>query len=378
MNYIYKFQESVKKILNDRLLEILYLIAVFVYSIGKAFRPSALIDIPSKYVYFITIMFVLPKALLTKYNKKELLINILIFGLCFLGYYFYRLRNLLALPFILVGVKNSDLKKVIGVVFVATMIFVLLHTGAYFFYHFKDGGTFATLPFFDRGANRNMVYCKYNNDFGSVCTMAMMQYLYLTNRDKNRYLKFIFLISLSILVYAIGTSRTALIIALLLGLYLLIENNKLCAKYLKYIKVFTFFIVVILSISMFYMNLDNSFVQFLDKLLSGRVHLSRNGYLNIGLTLLPNVAKISENTLAFDNFVVFLFLQYGILIACGVLGLCMFLCVFRKQKNITDYLAIVMFIWALSERFNYYVTLTIVPMLVLHLFYQVESNNLEK
>ena len=375
---ISNIRSTIDKILNKKILDIMYLIAIFVYSIGKAFRPSALIDIPSKWVYFITVILILPKVLLTKYNKKELLINVLIFGLCFLGYYFYRSRNLIALPFVLVGVKDVDTKKVIGVVFVATMIFVVLHTGAYFFYHFKNGGTFATLPFFEREENRSMVYCKYNNDYGSVCTMAMMQYLYLTNRDKNRFIKFIGLVLLSIFIYAIGTSRTAMIIAILLSLYLLIEHNKYCVKYLKHIKVFTFFAVVILSISMFYMNMESYAVQMLNYVLSGRIYLSSTGYQIVGLSLLPNVTLLLESGLALDNFVVFLFLHYGVLIACGVLGLCMYLCVFRKQKHITDYLAIIMFIWALTERFNYYVTLTVVPMLVMYRFYQVESKNIEK
>lgn len=369
-----KVLDDIKKILNDRVLEIMYLIGIFLYSISKAFRPSALIDIPSKWIYYACVVLIVPKVVLTKYNKKEIVVNILIFSLTLLGYYFFKMRNLYVLPLVLIGVKNVNIKKVIKVVFVASIIFVVIHTVGYFYFHFKDGGTLVNLPLFDRGPNRSMVCCKYYNDYGSMCTMAIMQYIYLTDRNKNRLMKVIVLSLLSFVIYAIGTSRTALIIALMLIMYLLIENNNLLNSKLYLLKIIIFFFVVIISISMFYMDLDNSFVMILNNLLSGRVVLSNMGYHNIGLTLLPNVAKLSENTLAFDNFVVYIFLQYGLLIACGVLGLTMYLCVFRKHKSITDYLAIVMFIWALTERFNYYVTLTIVPMLVMHAFYQVEDD----
>ena len=365
-----KVLDDIKKVLNDRVLEIMYLIGIFLYSISKAFRPSALIDIPSKWIYYACVVLIVPKVVLTKYNKKEIVVNILIFGLSFLGYYYFKMRNLYVLPLILIGVKNVDIKKVIKIVFIASIIFVVIHTVGYFYFHFKDGGTLSNLPLFVRGQGRSMVCCKYYNDYGSMCTMTMMQYIYLMDRNKNRLFKIVTLTLLSFVVYAIGTSRTALIIALVLILYLLIENNYLVNRYLYLIKIAVFFFVVIFSISMFYMDLDNNIVQILDKLLSGRIHLSNMGYKNIGLSLLPNVAKLSENTLAFDNFVVFLFLQYGVLIACGVLGLTMYLCVFRKQENITDYLTIVMFVWAITERFNYYVTLTVVPMIVLYNFYQ--------
>ena len=366
-----------KKVTIETITECLYLLAIFIYSIGRVFRSSLIIDFSSnttRTIYLITIILCLPKILISRYSKKELLISVLIVLTGIIAFLFFpRKRDLLAIPIVLIGVKNSDIKTIVRIVFVTCMFFVILHTSAYFIDHFMKGGTIFNIPFFDRSETRSTVLCKYYNDYGAITSMTTMQYLYLTNRDKDRYLKFWLLLLISFFIYAIGTSRTSFIISVFVLLYLPLETNRLFKSKLHISKIITFIVVVVLSFSFFHVDLDNSMVIIANKLLTGRIHISQYGYEALGLSLLPQVDKIASNTLGFDLFVVYMVLSYGLLITGAILCLTAYLCVFKKQDSYIDYLTIILFIWALSGRFNYYVTLTIVPMIVMNHYYRKQN-----
>ena len=139
-----------------------------------------------------------------------------------LGYVTYQYdptRNMMVLPLVVVGVKDCDIKKVIKVIFVITTAFILIHTIGYFVDHYMNYHSFANLPLFSRDyAGRSTVLCKYNNSYGAIAVMGIMQYLYLCDRDKDRYKKMIVLFVLLLVFYAIGTSRTSTALGILVVL----------------------------------------------------------------------------------------------------------------------------------------------------------------
>ena len=366
--------KKIHEILDEELLGKLYYVAVFIYSFRMAFRNSLIIQFSSYtklLIYGLLFLLLIPKVILQKYNRKQIAISAIVLGFSLVAYYINRTRNLLIIPLILIGVKDCDIKRVIRMVFIATVCFVIIHTAGYFIDHFINGGTLYNIPFFVRDGNeRSTVLCKSYNNYGAITSMATIQYLFLTNRKNRRNEKTISLVLLSIFFYAIGTSRTSLIISLLVVSFLLVENNDFVTCNLKPIKLIVFIICCFFSFSMFYIKYDGGFWMFADKLLSGRISLASLAKEMYGLSLWPQIGKLLDNPIYIDNYVVYLTIVYGFLFT-AVFLLCIYIInKFSENETIIDYFTIVTFFWAVTERYLAYVTLTIVPLITIYNYYR--------
>ena len=351
----------------------MYLFALLLYSFRMVFRNSLIIQFSSYaklLVYLAVYALVLPKILLQKYNKKQLIVTLCILGLGATAYYFNRTRNIIAIVFMLVGIKDCDLKKVFKTVFSVTLFFVCLHTIAYFYTHFQNGGTLADIPFFDRSADRSTVLCKSYNNYGAVTSFLTLQYVYLTDRNKNKKIKFFALVCFTVFFYAVGTSRTSMLISLIASLSLLFEGSKLIKKNMVIMRKIVFIGCVILSVSMFFAPFDNPLIDKINTLFSGRIYLSATAKNRYGISLFPQVEEILNSPLMLDNFVVYLSIVYGFILTGLFLALVYYIAGNHRNDWFTEFMMIVTYVWALTERYPLYVTLTLVPLVTLYNFYR--------
>ena len=365
--------KRLRSICNEKVQENMYLFALLLYSFRMVFRNSLIIQFSSYaklLVYLAVYTLVLPKIILQKYNKKQLIITACILGLGAVTYYFNRTRNIIAIVFMLVGIKDCDLKKVFKVVFSVTAFFVCIHTIAYFYTHFQNGGTLANIPFFDRGPNRSTVLCKSYNNYGAVTSFLTIQYNYLTDRNKDTYKKLFVLALISIFFYAVGTSRTSLLISLIAASALLFEKNETIKNMTKTLRRIIFFACVFLSIMMFFMDTSVPFIGKLNTLFSGRISLSGKARTAYGLSLFPQVEEMLNYPIMLDNFVVYLSIVYGFILTGLFLILVYYVADNSKSDHINEFMMIVTYIWALTERYPLYVTLTLAPIVTLFYFYK--------
>lgn len=369
--------KKMRSICNEKIQENMYLFALLLYSFRMVFRNSLIIQFSSYtklLVYLAVYALILPKIVFQKYNKKQLIVTGCILGLGAMAYYFNRTRNIIAIVFMLVGVKDCDLKKVAKIVFSVTAFFVCIHTFAYFYTHFANGGTLANTPFFDRSVNRSTVLCKSFNNYGAVTAFLILQYVYLTDRNKNKYIKFAVLLFLSIFFYAVGTSRTSMLISLMAALSLLLENCEPIKRKMGSFRKASFIVCVILSVSMFFADAGDPMIQKIDVLFSGRISLSALARQMYGLSLFPQVEEILNSPIILDNFVNYLGIVYGLILAGIFLVLVYYIANNHKNDWFTEYMMIVTYAWALTERYPLYVTLTLIPLVTLYNFYRDYEN----
>lgn len=370
---MFTFVGKIRSYFNERIAEYFYLFAVFIYSFRMAFRNSLIIQFSSYtklLIYLVIFALLIPKVLLQKYNRRQLIVSIIIMLLSMTAYYFNRTRNLLAIPLFLIGVKDVDIKRIVKVVFAVTMSFVIIHTAGYFVDHFRNGRTLFNIPLFDRSDNRSTVLCKSFNNYGTVTAMAIMQFVYLFNKLKKNRIVFVALIILSVFFYGIGTSRASLLVSLLSSSVLLLKDNIFVKKNNKTIVFYVFTVCVIISVSMIFMDRGNSITLLLDKLLSGRVLYSIDAREAYGISLWPQVEKLLDNPIYLDNFVVYLIMVYGMVLTALFLLLVIYLANSYGNDTVIDLLMCITYIWALTERYPEYITLTVVPIVVLYEYYK--------
>ena len=369
-----KFLNKLRSICNEKVQERMYFLALFLYSFRMVFRNSLIIQFSSYaklLIYLAIYALILPKNVLQKYNKKQLIVTGCILALGIVAYGFNRTRNILAIVFILCGIKDCDLKKAIKIVFFVTALFVGIHIFAYFYDHFYNGGTLIDIPLFDRSdERRSTVLCKSYNNFGAVTSFLTIQYIYLTDRRKNAYLKLLLLTCVSFFFYAVGTSRTSLLISLMVSFSILLEKNEKITGKMRNFRRVIFLGCVIFSILMFFMDINNPLVQRLNILLSGRIRYCVLANQTYGLSFFPQVGEMLKNPIILDNFVDYLIVVYGFALTGLFLILVYYVADNRKNDWLIEYMMIITYIWAITERYPLYVTLTVVPLVSLYNFYR--------
>ena len=378
-----KILENIRNKIDFRILEILYLAGLFIYSVKIITRFSLILDLPDEIgdlMYTLSFYLMLPKIILNKYEKKDLFLcgSILI-----LGYFIYHFKHttlLWVLPLTLAGLKGSDIRKIVRFIFIITTAFVIIHTAGYFVEHFINGGTWSDIPFFNRyWETRNTVLCKDTNDYGALSALMILEYVYLTDRKKRCLLKITVLFILSFCFYAIGTSRTALLISLIVTLYLLIDKISFIDKFMRPLTIAVFILVIIVSIYMMFADLDMRIPHYVNWVANGRGELTQEAIDRYGFSLFPQYEEMKADPyeIVLDNLCAYLIISDGILYSFGLFVLTLYLICCCKDK-IIDYYIMTMCVWSLTERLLTFVTITVVPMLVVHYYYSLNRGNNEQ
>ena len=265
-------------------------------------------------------------------------------------------------------------------IFVITVTFVAIHTIGYFVEHFMNGGTWSNIPFFNRDwQTRNTVLCKDNNDYETLSSLAIMEYIYLTDRKKKWVLKMIVLGLLAFGFYAIGTSRTSLLVALLALPFLFLEKIKYFDKLLRYTTIIVFVVTVVLSVSFLFIDLNQRIPNYINWVANGRVELSQQAVERYGFSLLPQYEEFKNDpySIVVDNLVDYLILCDGIIYTVGLFVFSFYL-IINVDNPLINYYIDIMCVWCLTERFIIFVTLAFVPLLVIHYNYSLKKKKIDE
>ena len=374
------FLEPIRKKINFTYLEYMYLLGLFLYTIKVITRLSLILDLPDNIgdiFYTLSFYLMVPKIVLNRYEKKDLIICL---SILFLGYFIYHFKHtsiLHVLPLTLAGLKGSDMKKIVKIIFYITLSFVVIHTVGYFVEHFMNGGTWSNIPFFNRDwQTRNTVLCKDNNDYETLSSLAIMEYVYLTDRNRKWFLKMIFLGFLAFVFYAIGTSRTSFLVSILALPFFLVEKIKFFDRILRYTTIIVFVLTVALSVSFLFLDMNERIPHYINWISNGRMELSQEAVKRYGFSILPQYEKFQNDPyeIVIDNLVDYLILCDGILYTVGLFVLSFYL-IIKCDDPLINYFIDIMCVWCLTERFIIFVTLAFVPLLVVHYNYSLKKKD---
>lgn len=379
MNNLIK--DKVEDIRNSKLLEYSFLLGILVFSFSRVYQYSLILDLNSTFktvLRLLSFVLLLPKVILQKYDKKDLPMVIALYVFTIICICFSNDKNMIIIPTLLIGCKDMDMKKVVKVIFVVTLSAVIIH-GIWFMVDYTlKNNNFISMFHISGSIVKNTVMYRDNNMYAIRFVCCMMQYVYITNRERNRYIKALILFVLSIFMLFITQSRTSVIIALLIVLYLVFENmiNDRISKTIVYISISLGILSSILLTIIGSFSLDNNVAYFFGKLLSGRPTIFNKAVNYIGINLLPSIDEFKNISSTFgrytlpDNSYISLFIKWGLLI---FIILCVFVYVLVVKNNnekITNYYIGIMAIWFIVEYISIEYVMYIVPLLVVNNYFR--------
>lgn len=366
-----KIKKTINEIDINKVLEFLFVFGVLVYTFLKVFDYSQIVDFSSKQRSFlraVTLLCVLPKAVLQKKNKKELIIAISIEGFAIASYIFSSSLRMLILPTMLIGMKDTDIKQLIKYIFYITIAGVVIHIIGFTYVYCLENGTINGMLHLDKHLAKNVVLYTENNFFSERAALAAAEYVYITNRDDNRYIKFFALLIYALFILLISQSWASVAIIVLVALFLLIEKISFIVKNIEVFKYVTFIISFVLSILvLFGGNLieTSSIVFFINKAVSGRIYACSLARNIIGLSLLPQTFEFEKLilTMPVDNALSGIVLRWGIIFTIPYLVFVYYFAVKCKHDSITNYYIVLLALWYITE--VYPIELLSMPLLLI-------------
>ena len=358
----------------------LFYIGIFIFSFSRIYQYSLLFDFDSSIKSIIRILsFVLmiPKIVLQQYDKKDYPMIIGLFLLSFLCILGGGDNNIILIPTVLVGMKDIDIKKVITIIFYVTLSALIIHLIAFVIDYGINNKNILTMFHFSSKIVKNTIMYRDNNMYAIRFACCLLQYVYLTNRDKNRIAKTIILFVLSLFVFSISQSRTSFIISILIIMFIIIENNKLFNRILIPLRNLTcvFSIIASLLLVVIGNNASNSFFNKINNLLSGRPSIYSKAVNHIGISLFPNIEEFNNISKEFgsysipDNSYISIILKWGIIISL-LLAIISFVFIIKtSHSNIINYYLVVIFIWFIAEYISMEIVMYIAPLLCSNVYY---------
>lgn len=367
------------KIINERIekkdinkyIEYLFIFGVLVYSFLKVFDYSQIIDMTSKQrsvLRAITLLSIVPKAILQKRNKQELYIAICLEGFAIISYLFSSSLRMLILPTMLIGMKDIDIKKLIKCIFFITIAAIIIHVIGFAYVYYGENKTFVGLLHFDKYLKKNVVLYNENNFFAERAALASAEYVYITNRDNKRFIKLLCVLLYSVFILFISQSWASVAIIVLVAFFLLLEKNKFVVKYLSSFKTLTIILSLMISILILFGGglIDtNHIVNLINRALSGRVYWCSLAKNTIGLSLLPQTFKFEEmiSTMPVDNALSGIVLRWGVIFSLIYLIFVYYFAIKCKHDEITNYYIILLALWYITE--VYPIELLSLPLLLI-------------
>lgn len=366
-----KTNELIKKIDIDKSLELLFVFGVLVYTFLKVFDYSQIIDFTSKQRSFlraVTLLCILPKAIFQNKNKKELYIALCLEFFALLSYVFSKSLRMLILPTMLIGMKDTNIKQLIRYIFYITISAVVIHIIGFSYVYFMENKTFVGLLHINKYLSKNVVLYNENNFFSERAALAAIEYIYITDRNSNRYIKLFAILAYSVFILLISQSWASVAIIIFASLYLIIENNSSLVKNINIYKYLFLMFSLLLSIIILFGGslLENNIIlSIINKLLSGRIYWCTLAKDTIGLSLLPQTFEFEKLILIMpvDNALSGIVLRWGVLFAIVYLFFVYYFAVKCKHDDITNHYIILLSLWYITE--VYPIELLSMPLLLI-------------
>jgi len=318
-----------KKINLDKLTENIYYTNVILLVLKIYYSISEIFVVPnfvSKLItFYILGTFLLSLIINTIRKKYDLKINIIEYLVVILAFYSSLVSkdfNIILTCFLIIGIKDVDLRKTIEIILKVNVIIMSIHIVLYTFaWIFKIGNL--ELQYNSDGEPRYCFFLNNPNQFSIILFGAYSAYVYF-KYEKIKPRAYIIGLILSIFIYLFPKSRTSSIMSLLFVVLIAISkiDNKIIKKIIYFIAKYLFLIIFIFTL-IFVTNFDNlkknKFVWKMDTMLSGRIWHTNLAYKNYGLTLFgqnidyDKVVKYDKEIIL-DNFYAKMILNYGIIL----------------------------------------------------------------
>lgn len=371
--------QLIKKLnINDKYINISFMLGVFVYAFFRAYQYSnifSFVNNSKSILKIISFLLIIPKLIFQNYLKKDisLVLSLFILTICYI--FFGGDKGLLIIPSILVGSKDIDIKKIIRIVFYVTMSSVIIHCLWFILdYGFKNHEIISMFHLSDFPVTNKIMFYDYNM-FALRYTCALIQYIYLTDRNEKPIIKVIVLLILSTFTLFISQSRASFIVCVLAILFIIIEKIDyftIIFKYYKYISIIFSILISFLLMVVPY-NL-NSFTTYINIKLNGRFNICNDAFDYIGVTLTPNLSKFKNMSKVFgtymmpDNSYISLLLKWGVLLFIALLITALII-IKNNKETIIDYYISILAIWFIVEYISMEFIMYIVPLVLINTYF---------
>lgn len=357
----------------------LYYIGFAIFAFSRIWQYSYVFNMSNltkSILRLLSFVFLMPKVLFQDYNKKTIETLILFFGVAIVCIVLGGDKNLLLIPMLLIGIKDIDIRKILNILFATTLFCLLIHCLVFMINYIRSNQDFFSVFHISSKLVKNKIMFYDNNMWAMRFTCCVMQYMYLTNRDINRYIKAFILFLLSVFMMLISQSKASFIICILLILYMLFENSKLLINKTPIIRnisiIFGFMTSILLVIIPIF---PNRIFAIITKYLTGRPTIYNNAFNYMGVNLLPKIDKFNNMSKVFgsytlpDNSYISVFLKWGLL-----LSLIMFILTFvfinrTKNEPIIDYFIAVIAIWFIVEFISMEFVIYFVPLVIFNKYF---------
>ena len=341
-------------IINNSSLKIeLYSLCVILLTLKVLFDGTLIFNLPNIIdTLFLSVICILlgVNYFLKKYKIKQfykiIIISIFVLYSSFKTNYYVILIAWL----IIIGLKESNLKKNIYLIFKTQVIFVLLNCFISIILYLIgfSNDLFITVrrgeEFFNFGFN-------HVNTFSIIVSNIIFIWIWL-NYNKLKKIHLSLLLLIFIILFLITDTRTSFFIQLITLFLVYLSKANMFEGGIRYIAkiLFPLLGVGMLVLSHLYYS-DNIIAMFFNKILTGRIHFSSYALHNFGFTLFGEERFFNLvtwdpfwklNGFTFDNLYAQLFFHLGVF-WFGLISYCIY-----KVVNKIDYISVIMLIsWCL-------------------------------
>lgn len=334
---------------------IIFLLLKSWISVSELFRSLQILD---NILMFSAYIFFLISIIIKKPRNKEIKIDIILITIGILTYICSKYTAILTLFFVLISMKDIEVKKVVKLILCVNLFLLMIHILLYSVFMIFDNANLKLLvrTNIDKVVMRYSFFFIHPNVFAMYIfwSLAMFYYLYY---EKISNLTYIITIGIALFVYFFPNSRTCAIEILLLLITTIISKRKFEYKWLKY----TFVIIILFcTISIFF--IDNPIIMKIDDMLNTRISIGNIIYKNYGITLF-GVDIRSGTPVTFINgryissLTIIDSVYYSVLLNYGLVSYIIFIYLLYKAIDITKYeidnrnkvMLFVYIIYAISE-----------------------------
>lgn len=258
----------------------LSLIASFIFN--TTFMDYLNVNYVNLVNYLAFALLILKIYIFDDFKWYEYIILTVILGLTFLSWRKTQLSNVMIMFSFIFAAKGIDFHKIVKQYFNINLVLVL-STMLY-----SLVGIIKNLAFFRGETFRYSLGTDYPTDLSAHVFYLCLAYCYL-NYKKMNWLKWVGLLVINYLTYLITDTRVDMVLAFIMVLVLLSVNYSINTKFKKFIVSSYWYLSIILPyvyvMITCYFTFSNSIMRKMDRALSGRLALGKEGLTNYGVTL---------------------------------------------------------------------------------------------
>lgn len=316
----------------------------FVLFIICCFLRNTEIDIEKDIIWFVTILILGIKCIITKYTKKEFGIFIIMLAIFAIPAYLSKDYYLMGVPIALIACKDIPLKKVIKIIFIVNIIMTIVTILSSIFLGVGDISQTRIYRSDMEVITRYYFGFVHPNQLSATCFSIIASFIFL-KWEKIKVYDYIWVYTFAFITNYYTDSNTSYYATLILIVStIVLKILEMKKKKIDY-KVYIVLIIAIIAFSLFSMLKINqySFLQKIDYALSTRLTATNKFYKLNGFSLFgKDIFRNLELTL--DQGIINVLLRYGIILF-SVLLIVLFKFFKKESINVKYQLVVFLFIF---------------------------------